>query len=117
MPLPSIRIPPPCQIREVNVRVTSSNGVMDEGSGKIQEASAHEASFIVMDVAIVESHVASIDVQPPALTKRKGRITERSSNGMMDECSGKVQKASTHVPTLHKRDTRSERSEKFHPTG
>ena len=51
----------------------SSNGVMDEGSGKIQEASAHDFSFIVMDVAIVESHVAAKDVQPPALPNKAGK--------------------------------------------
>ena len=55
-----------------NVSETSSNGVMDEGSGKIQEASAHGVSFIVMDVAIVESHVAAADEETPALQNKEG---------------------------------------------
>ena len=51
---------------------TASNGVMDEGSGNNQEASAHVASFIVMHVAIVESHVAADDVKTPALPYKEG---------------------------------------------
>ena len=39
------------------VREVSSNGVMDEGSGKIQKASAHEGSLIVMNLAAIEMHV------------------------------------------------------------
>ena len=54
------------------VREVSSNGVMDEGSGKIHKASAHVVSFIVMDVAIVESHVAATDVKTPALQNKEG---------------------------------------------
>ena len=46
---------------------------MDEGPGKIQEASAHGGSLIVMDVAIVESHVAAIDAQPPTLPNKEGK--------------------------------------------
>ena len=72
---------------------------MDEGFGKIQKVSTHVYSLIVVDVAIVESHVAAADVKTPAL-QRKGRVTERSSNGVMDECSGKVQKASTHAKSF-----------------
>ena len=56
-----------------NVSETSSNGVMDEGPGKIQEASTHAASFIVMDVAIVESHVAAADMKTPALPNKEGK--------------------------------------------
>ena len=57
-----------------SVRVTSSNRVMDEGSGKIQEAGAHVVSFIiVMDIAIVESHVAAADVKTPALQSKEGK--------------------------------------------
>ena len=60
----------------------ASNGVMDEGSGKIQEASAHVVgSFIVMDVAIVESHVAAMDVQPPALPNKEITVTEGHPTG------------------------------------
>ena len=59
----------------------SSNGVMDEGPGKIQEASAHVVSFIVMDVAIVESHVAAADVKSSALqneeVKGHGKVIQR----------------------------------------
>ena len=46
---------------------------MDEGSRKIQEASAHGFSFIVMDVAIVESHVAAGDAKTPALQNKEGK--------------------------------------------
>ena len=55
------------------VREMSSNGVMDEGPGKIQEASAHVVSFIVMDIAVVESHVAAVDVKTPALQNKEGQ--------------------------------------------
>ena len=41
--------------------------------GKVQEASAHVGSFIVMDVAIVESHVAAADVKTPALQNKEGK--------------------------------------------
>ena len=52
------------------VRETSSNGVMEEDSGKVQKLSAHAAiSFIVMDLAIVESQVAAIGGKTPALQK------------------------------------------------
>ena len=50
----------------------SSNGVMDEGPGRVQKASAHPISFIVMYLAVVESHIAVIDVQPPALPNKEG---------------------------------------------
>ena len=60
-------------IRNGQVTERSSNGVMDEGSGKIQEASAHVGSFIVMDVAIVESHVAANDAKTPALQNKEGK--------------------------------------------
>ena len=98
---------------------------MDEISGKVQKASAHGSSLIVVDVAIVESHVAVADVKAPGLQnkERKGhgkviqrgdgrrfreslegehsrrpartrykieKVRERSSNGVMDEHSGKA---------------------------
>ena len=69
---PPITRPPPCKIKG-EVREFSSNGVMDEGSGKIQEASAHVVSCIVMDVAIVESHVAAADEKTPALQNEEGK--------------------------------------------
>ena len=56
------------------VRVTASNGVMEEGSGKVQKASAHEASMIVVDVAIVESHVAAIDADSAPLQEHTGTV-------------------------------------------
>ena len=46
---------------------------MDEGSGKVQKASAHAGSLIVVDVAVVESHIAALDVQPPALPNKEGK--------------------------------------------
>ena len=46
---------------------------MDEGSRKIQDASAHAVSFIVMDVAIIERHVAAADVKTPALQNKEGK--------------------------------------------
>ena len=67
----------------------ASNGVMDKDSGKVQNASAHIKSLIVMYIAVVESHVGASDCQPPAL-QRKGTVTERSSNGVMEESTGKV---------------------------
>ena len=48
-------------------------GVMDEGSRKIQEASAHVDGSIVMDVAIVESHVGVADIETPALQNKEGK--------------------------------------------
>ena len=114
---------------------------MDEGPGKIQEASAHVVSFIVMDVAIVESHhcAAAPNVNASALTNKEGKchgtfiqrgdgrrfreslegehsrrpartrykigkVRERSSNGVMEDDSGNVLKASTHVAKLSKRE-------------
>ena len=56
-----------------DVSECASNGVMDEGSGNHQEASAHGFSFIVMDVAIVESHVPAVDVKTPALQNKGGK--------------------------------------------
>ena len=55
---------------------------MDEGSRKIQEASAHVGSFIVMNVAIVEIHhcAASIDEEAAALPKERkghGKVIQR----------------------------------------
>ena len=44
-----------------------------------------------------------------------GKVRERSSNGVMDKDSWKVQKASTHA-SLHERDTIGKVRE-FHPTG
>ena len=51
----------------------SSNGVMEEGSGKVWKASAHPASVVVVDVAMVESHIAAVDVKTPALQNKEGK--------------------------------------------
>ena len=59
--------------KEGNFTERSSNGVMEEGSGKVCKASTHPASVVVVDVAIVESHVAALDEQPPTLPKNKER--------------------------------------------
>ena len=56
-----------------NVSEAASNGVMDEGSGKVWKANTHVASSIVMDVAIVESHVAAADVKPRTLQNEEGK--------------------------------------------
>ena len=48
----------------------------------------------------------------PCATRYKiKKVREKSSNGVMDEGSGKVQEASAHMH-LHKRDTRLERAGK-----
>ena len=65
-----ISSPPPCKTRNGTVTERSSNGVMEEYSGKVQKVSAHGASnFIVTDLAIVESHVAARDGKTRALQK------------------------------------------------
>ena len=68
---PPITRPPPCKIKG-EVREFSSNGVMEEGSRKIQEASPHLESFIVMDVAIVESHITAYDAEASTLPNKEG---------------------------------------------
>ena len=65
---------------------------MDEGSGKIQEASAHGSSFIVMDIAIVESHVATaLDGKTPALQNKErkghGKVIQRGDGRRFREGS------------------------------
>ena len=63
---------PPCENQAGHVRVHASNGAMEEGSGKVQKASAHATSVIVVYLAVVESHVAAIDAQPPTLPNKEG---------------------------------------------
>ena len=48
---------------------------MEEGSGKVQNASAHATGLIVVDVAIVESHVGVgvADIETPALQNKEGK--------------------------------------------
>ena len=50
---------------------------MEEGAGKAWKASAHPASDVVygvvVDVAMVESHIAAVDVKTPALQNKEGK--------------------------------------------
>ena len=46
---------------------------MDECSGKVQRAGTHVRSLIVMYLAVVESHVAVIDVDSSALPNKEGK--------------------------------------------
>ena len=91
---------------------------MDEGSGKIQEASAHAGSFIVMDVAIVESHVAAMDVTP-ALQKKEGKghgkVIQRGDGRRFRESSRRVQDFSAH--NLCAQGIKQGMSARIHPTG
>ena len=75
---------PMCQIRKGNVRETSSNGVMEEGSANVQKVSAH------VSLRKRETYV--------------GNVSEAASNGVMEEGSGKVHRASTYVQ-LRTRET------------
>ena len=91
---------------------------MDEGSGKIQEASAHKAGFIVMLVAIVESHVAAVDVKTPALQNKEGKghgkVIQRGNGRRITEGS---EAEHARQSSAYTREGRSERSGKLHPTG
>ena len=69
-----------------------------------QKVSAHASGFIVMNLAVVQLHVAAPDSDSSALSNMEGNVTERSSNGVMEEYSGHVQKAITHG-ALHERET------------
>ena len=53
----------------------SSNGVMEEKSGKVQKASAHAVSFIVMYLAVVEIHhcAAVTNDKASALPNKEGK--------------------------------------------
>ena len=42
-------------------------------SGNVWKATAHLESLIVMNLAVVEVHVAQIDVKTPALPYREGK--------------------------------------------
>ena len=70
-----------------NVREGSSRGSMEEISGKV---STH-ASFILIDAGVRESHCATINEHSSTLSARHRNIREMSSNGSLDEGSGKVQ--------------------------
>ena len=56
-----------------NVREVSSNGAMDESSGKVQKASAHPISLVMVDVATVQLHVATTYVQASTLPNKEGK--------------------------------------------
>ena len=45
---------------------------MDECAGKVQKAGAHHSGFIVVDVAIIESHVTANDAEASALPNKQG---------------------------------------------
>ena len=57
--------------------------------GNVQKASTHAKSLIVMYLAIVESHVAALDVQPPALPNKEGmchgKVIQRGDGGKFRE--------------------------------
>ena len=63
------------------IREVSSNGVMDEGSGKIQKASAHPGGLIMVDLAAVQLQVAAIDPDSAALPNKQrksyGKVIQR----------------------------------------
>ena len=63
------------------VREGASNGVMDEVSGKVQIASTHNESLIVMDVAAVQLHVGALDKDSSALPNKEakghGKVIQR----------------------------------------
>ena len=59
-------------MRKGRVTESSSNGVMDEGSGKVQKAGTHVNSSIVMDLATVQLHVAATDQDSSALPNKEG---------------------------------------------
>ena len=71
---PQTAIPPPYQTRKENVTERSSNGVMEQGSGKVWKAGAHPASVVVVDVAIFESHITGFEPEASTLPnkERKG---------------------------------------------
>ena len=55
----------------------ASNGVMDECSGKVQKVGTHRSSLIVMDVAVVEIHVAGHDQDSSALSNKEGKYHKK----------------------------------------
>ena len=45
---------------------------MEEGSSKVWKASAHP-SVVVVDVAMIESHIAAVDGKTPTLQNKEGK--------------------------------------------
>ena len=64
--------PPFYQIRMGHVRERSSNGVMDEDSGKVQKVNAHPTSFIMVNGAVVEGHITALDAEASTLPNKEG---------------------------------------------
>jgi hypothetical protein len=54
------------------VRESTSMGALEEGSRKVQKASAHVSGLIVVDVAVVEGHVTSINAHTATLPNKEG---------------------------------------------
>ena len=66
---------------------------MDASSGKVQKASTHHACLVRIHVG-VNQRCRALDVDPPTLPAARTNV---SLHRAMDESSGKVYKASTHV--------------------
>ena len=66
--------PPTCTNERRNWMVSegASNGVMDESSQMVQKAGAHPRGVIVVDVAVIESHVTTTDAEASALPDKDG---------------------------------------------
>ena len=108
---PVIDRPPPSCKTEGDVRELSSNGVMEEDSGKVQKPSTDRAlqerkkydrkgqrKFIQRGDGrrfreSLEGECSRSSAQTRYTIKK---VRESASNGVMEECSRKVQKVSTH---------------------
>ena len=73
---------------------------MDESSGKVQDASTHIISSVVMDIAAFKVGLPSVRLDKDATALQAARARS-SSIGAMEETSGKVQNASTHRLRRH----------------
>ena len=61
---------------------TSSNGVMDECSGKVQKVGTHRNSLIMMDLAVVESHLSAVvNIKASALPNKEKVSGQRLPTG------------------------------------
>ena len=58
----------PWQAR-IDPRQRQINGAMEESSWKVQKASTHVICLIVMDVAVVEGHIATINFDTTSLQR------------------------------------------------
>ena len=75
---PEIVRPPPFCKTKGEVRELSSNGVMDEGSGKVQKASTHRSSRVGVDLTSGHGNVAAIDPKPSSTLPNRGIQIEMS---------------------------------------